>query len=162
MSVETIMKQLDKEISSIAKSLDIEAFNQPNRVSFSQIFTNRLFVVQLIRAGVPYSLFDTIQSYTPFTESDWSDILDLSTKSLQRYKQASKQFKPIQSEKIMEMAEVTNVGLDVFGNMDKFKLWLDTPNFALGKLKPIELLKDSYGKEMVIGELNRIEHGIFA
>jgi uncharacterized protein (DUF2384 family) len=45
--------------------------------------------------------------------------------------------------------------------MEKLGLWLNTPNFALGKLKPIELLKDSYGKEMVIGELVRVNHGIF-
>jgi len=37
------------------------------------------------------------------------------------------------------------VGLDVFGNVEKLKLWLDTPSYALGKLKPIKLLKDSYG-----------------
>lgn len=59
------------------------------------------------------------------------------------------------------MAEVTKVGLDVFGNIEKLKLWLNTPSYALGNLKPIELLKDSYGKEMVISELNRINHGIF-
>ena len=59
------------------------------------------------------------------------------------------------------MAEVTQLGLRVFGDNDKFKLWLDTPNFALGQMKPIELLKDSYGKELVIGELTRIQYGIF-
>ena len=48
-------------------------------------------------------------------------------------------------EKIIEIAEVTKVGLDVFGNVEKLKLWLDTPSYALGKLKPIKLLKDSYG-----------------
>ena len=58
------------------------------------------------------------------------------------------------------MAEVTNIGLEVFGDMGKFKLWLYTPNFALGNLKPIDLLRDSYGKEMVIGELTRINYGI--
>ncbi len=58
------------------------------------------------------------------------------------------------------MAEVTNVGKEVFGDMEKFKLWLDTPNFSLGNLKPMELLKDSYGKELVIGELTRINYGI--
>jgi putative toxin-antitoxin system antitoxin component (TIGR02293 family) len=80
---------------------------------------------------------------------------------LHRYKkQSSKPFKPNQSEKIIEIAEVTNVGLDVFEDMDKFKLWLDTPNFALGELKPLDLLKDSYGKELVISELTRINHGI--
>jgi putative toxin-antitoxin system antitoxin component (TIGR02293 family) len=60
------------------------------------------------------------------------------------------------------MAEVTNIGLDVFGDMEKFKQWLDTPSFALGNLKPLDLLTDSYGKEMVMGELTRINHGILA
>ena len=68
----------------------------------------------------------------------------------------------IQTEKIIEMAEVTNIGLDVFGSMEKFKLWLDTPNYALGNLKPMELLRDSYGKEMVISELTRINYGVLA
>jgi len=36
-------------------------------------------------------------------------------------------------------AEITITGLDVFGDMQKFKLWLDTPNFSLGGLKPIDL-----------------------
>ena len=58
------------------------------------------------------------------------------------------------------MSEITNLGLEVFGDMEKFKLWLDTPNFSLGNLKPIELLKDSDGTEIVIGELTRINHGI--
>ena len=48
----------------------------------------------------------------------------------------------------------------LFGEMEKFKLWLDTPNFSLGNLKPMELLKDSYGKELVISELTRINYGI--
>jgi uncharacterized protein (DUF2384 family) len=29
-------------------------------------------------------------------------------------------------------------------------------------MKPIELIKDSYGKELVINELTRIDQGIFA
>jgi len=108
---------------------------------------------------IPFAL---IQNYTPFSENDWSNFLGISTKSLQRYKQSSQNFKPIQSEKIIEMAEVTTVGMDVFADVDKFKLWLNTPNYSLGNLKPIELLKDSYGKELVIGELTRINYGILA
>jgi putative toxin-antitoxin system antitoxin component (TIGR02293 family) len=88
--------------------------------------------------------------------------LDISTKPLHRYKKSLKHFKPSHSEKIIEMAEVTQLGLDVFGNMDKLKLWLETPSYALGNLKPMELLKDSYGKDMVIGELTRINYGILA
>lgn len=160
-----VTKKLDSEICSIFKGWEIEEkeFNVSiGHCTFDAFLANKLAVIFLIQKGVPYSLFDIIQDYTPLDEKDWAQILDLSIKSIQRYKQSEKHFGRLQSEKIIEMAEVTNIGLDVFGNMDKFKLWLSTPNFALGKLKPVELLKDSYGKEMVIGELTRINYGILA
>lgn len=156
-------KRLDKKIALVLKRVNDEALQvKKTDITFSEFFTNKLLMISLIREGIPYSLFHLIQLYTPFSEADWSDFLNMSTKTLQRYKQADKIFKPIQSEKIIELAEVTNAGLDVFGNMEKFRLWLQTPSFALGGAKPMELLKDSYGKEMVLGELNRINHGILA
>jgi putative toxin-antitoxin system antitoxin component (TIGR02293 family) len=121
-----------------------------------------LLIVSLIREGIPYSFFNLIKEVSPFSELFWADLLEISTKSLHRYKKSLKHFKLSHSEKIIEMAEVTQLGLEVFGNMDKFKLWLETPNYALGNLAPLELLKDSYGKEMVTGELTRINYGILA
>lgn len=156
-----IRQELDKEISAIIKHSGINKnYMPPMGVTYSNFLNNKLMMIQVIREGVPYSLFSLIQNFTPFSEEDWSQFLDMSTKTLQRYKASPRNFKPIHSEKIIEMAEVTNVGLDVFGDMEKFKLWLDTPNFALGSIKPIELLMDSYGKEMVISELTRINYGI--
>ena len=97
---------------------------------------------------------------TPLTLSDWAEYLNISGKSLSRYRQQNTLFKPIYAEKILEIAEVTNLGLEVFGDKEKLKLWLETRNYALGNQKPFDLLKDSYGKEMVMGELTRIDHGI--
>lgn len=159
-----IENKLNKEISALLKQSNIRKFNikLKRHISYDDFLTDKMLMIAAIRTGIPYSLFDLIQDYTPFTENDWADFLDISTKSLQRYKSADKyHFKPIHSEKIIEMAEVTKIGLDVFGSTEKLKLWLNTPNFALGNLKPIELLKDSYGKELVISELTRISHGIF-
>lgn len=162
-TIETnITHRLDKEISKIVRRSSIDKRFLPSKkeVTYSDFLSNKMLMILIIREGLPYSFFNLILHYTPFSENDWANFLEISTKSLQRYKQSSKNFKPIQSEKIIEMAEVTNVGLDVFGDMEKFKLWLDTPNYSLGNLKPIELLKDSYGKEMVISELTRINYGI--
>lgn len=157
-----IQQKLDKEISTLVKrsKIDKRFYSSRDILTYSEFLSNKMLVILIIRKGIPYSFFDLIQHYTPFSESDWASLLGISTKSLQRYKQSSKTFKPLQSEKIIEMSEVTNVGLDVFGTMEKFKLWLDTPNFSFGKLKPLDLLNDSYGKEMVISELTRINHGI--
>jgi len=158
-----IEKQLDKKITSFLRDARLQEFKNESKlnVSYNDFLANKMLIIAAIRVGIPYSLFNLIQLYTPFSDSDWADFLDISTKSLQRYKtNTDHHFKSIHSEKIIEMAEVTKVGLDVFGGMDKLKLWLNTPSFALGKLKPIELLKDSYGKELVISELIRINHGI--
>jgi putative toxin-antitoxin system antitoxin component (TIGR02293 family) len=157
-----ITRKLNKKISSIIRQSEVAKKYLPPKASltFAEFLSNKMLVIILIREGVPYSLFSVLQDYTPYSEKDWAEFLNISTKSLQRYKQSSKNFKPLQSEKIIEMSEVTNIGLDVFGDIDKFKLWLNTSNFALGKLTPMELLRDSYGKEMVIGELTKINHGI--
>ncbi|MEI9921330.1 MAG: antitoxin Xre/MbcA/ParS toxin-binding domain-containing protein [Bacteroidota bacterium] len=156
--------KLDREISNIIRrsKFDNKLLSSKKYVGYSEFLSDRLLMILVIREGVTYSLFSLIQNLTPFTEQNWADFLDISTKSLHRYKVNSKSFRPIQSEKIIEMAEVTKIGLDTFEDMDKFKLWLETPNFSLGSLSPIELLKDSYGKELVVGELTRINYGILA
>ena len=157
-----IEQKLNKEISTIFKAKTEKSVHSSPKynVTYSEFLSDKMLMISMIRTGVPFSLFDLIKTNTPFSESDWAALLNISTKSLQRFRQSAKTFKPLQSEKIIEMAEVTNIGKNVFGTMEKFKLWLDTPNFALGNLKPMELLKDSYGKELVIGELTRINYGI--
>lgn len=150
--------KLDKEISVVLEKAEVY---HRSEVTFKDFLQNKVLIMMVIRAGVPYSLFEKVQLFTPFSENEWADLLDLSTRSLHRYKQSDKAFGPLQSEKIIEMAEVTQAGLEVFEDMDKFKLWLETPNYALGNDKPVELLKDSYGKELVLSELTRIHYGIF-
>ena len=115
----------------------------------------------VVQNGIPYRLFEEIQRASPFDEQDWAVFLELSTKTLNRYKMENRYFKTLHSEKIMELAEVAKEGVAVFGDIERFKQWLLTPNFALGNRKPQELLKDSYGQGLVMAELTQIENGIF-
>jgi putative toxin-antitoxin system antitoxin component (TIGR02293 family) len=131
-------------------------------ITYDEFLKNKMLIVYAIREGIPYDFFDLIKEKTPFNEEDWASFLGISTKSLQRNKAKEDFiFKPLQSEKIFELAEVTSLGNAVFDTEAQFYLWLNTPSFALGNLQPIELLKDSYGKEMVVNELNKIDQGIF-
>lgn len=166
MTTTTISKiegKLDKEIAIFFQTIRFkeQQIKVSKQITYESFLEDKMLIIFAIRSGITYSLFSLILAYTPFSENDWAGFLSISTKSLQRYRASSEHhFKPIHSEKIIEIAEVTKVGLDVFGNMEKLRLWLETPNYALGNLKPIEMLKDSYGKEMVISELIRINHGI--
>lgn len=158
----SLTQRLNRELTSLMKrnAKGKKAASASQKITYSDFLSNKTFMRQVINEGVPYSLFQLIRDAAPFTEQQWASFLNISTKSLQRYQQLSKTFKPIQSEKIIEIAEVTQLGLDVFGNMEKFSLWLNTPHYGLGKEQPIQLLKDSYGKELVAAELTRMNYGI--
>jgi len=156
--------QISRELRKYIKNTEFENLISQGKsdLTLSGFLNNKLLIVYMIRKGIPYSIFSLIKDFTPFSINDWAEYLNISGKSLTRYSQSAKSFKPIHTEKIIELAEVTNLGLEVFGDNKKFKLWLETPNYALGNQKPFELMKDSYGKEMVMGELTRIDQGIFA
>lgn len=128
----------------------------------AKIFEDALAVRALIGAGIPYRLFETIQASLPFSEQDWAHFLELSTKSLQRYKlEPAFYFKGFHAQRILEVTEVMQAGMAFFGSLPKLEHWLRTPAFIFDNLKPIDLLQDSYGKELVLASLHRMKHGIF-
>ncbi len=136
---------------------------QSGKIDFSDIFEDKILIIKAIREGIPFRLFSALSAIMPFSDDDWAEFLSLSLKTLQRYrKDEGYRFKSIHSEKIIEMAEVTYFGNQVFDTSEQYYEWLNTPSYALGGYRPSELLKDSYGKELVMAELNRIDQGIFA
>ena len=153
-----------KEVNNLAKEVSevYKVGSGKKSITYKDFLNNKMLIVHSIRKGISYSFFDKIKINAPFTDIEWADFLNISTKSLQRYKNEKQHiFKPNHSEKIIELAEVTNFGNEVFDNNKNFYTWLTTISIALGSMKPIELLKDSYGKEMVMEELNRIDQGVF-
>lgn len=156
-----IDNSIKRYVSAIQKESNLVVSDSAT-LTYNNFFTNKLLLVLSIREGIPFSLFSAIRKHTPFTDIDWANFLNISTKSLQRYKvEKDFVFKPIHSEKIIELAEVTQLGETVFGGQEPFYSWLNRTSKALGNMKPLDLLKDSYGKDLVINELNRIDQGIF-
>ena len=133
-----------------------------NEITYPRILRDKLLVAKAVKRGVTNVLFKEIKKNSPFDDIQWSIFLDINIRTLQRYrKEKDHVFKQMQSEKIFELAEVVNMGNIVFDTPEHFIIWLNSPSLALGKNKPIDLLDNSYGKDIVLDELNRIEHGIF-
>lgn len=157
--------QIDNAVRSFVSKGDFrsDATFIDKDITYKKFLSNRMLLVQTIRRGIPYELYELIKERTPFKQDDWASFLGVSSRTLLRNKlKTNFVFESIPSEKILELAEVTSLGKDVFDSEEQFYLWLNTPSFALGNLKPFELLKDSYGKEMVMNELQKIDQGIFA
>lgn len=160
-----IDKKLDIKINKFVKVLEKEnkvRIIKKGNLTFDSFLENKYLIVMAIRMGITVPIYNLIKEKAPFTLDDWATYLGISSRSINRIKASNGNFKSIQSERILEIAEVVELGYDIFDSKEQFKQWLNTPNFALRKSRPMDLLKDSYGKEMVINELTRIEHGIFA
>lgn len=123
---------------------------------------NPIATIQVIRKGIGYEDFMDVCEEIPFTVKEWSDVLSISERTLQRYEKENKVFEPVQTEKIIHIKLLYNKGVDIFGTIEKFNTWLELPSIALGGNKPKDLLDSNIGIQLVNDELDRIEHGIFA
>ena len=118
-------------------------------------------IVQLTRQGLPKRVLLSLAKKISLTIQELANIMHISERTLQRYDDeavVSSEY----SEKAIELARLYTRGNEVFGSIDKFKLWIRTPSVIFNGEAPLALLDTSAGFNMVFTELGRIEHGIFA
>lgn len=128
--------------------------------TFSKVNTATDFI-SVIRSGVPKKALDNLLYNTGITVPEISRIIRTSDRTLRRYT-ASQKLNPEQSERVIELAKLYSRGEEVFNNMDTFKDWMNSNVIALGNKKPKEFLDTSIGIDLLMNELGKIEHGIFA
>ena len=121
-----------------------------------------LKLIETSRKGVDIDTFDELTGKFPFNLSDWSRILHISERTIQRYRRDKKRLDPIHTDRLLQIMMLLNEGLDVFGDSGNFVTWLNSKNVALGGINPIDLLDNAFGINMLTSELTKIEHGILA
>ena len=108
-----------------------------------------------------YREFKKIADKVPFTQKEWSDMLHISERTLQRYAKDDGNFTFNVIDRIIQIDKVIKRGTEVFGSPDKFISWLRSEPFMLeGKLS-LQSLSDFDGITRVMTQLGRIEHGLF-
>lgn len=128
--------------------------------SFSKVSDTTDFI-PVIRNGIPKRALDNLMNNTGITVSEISKIIGTSDRTLRRYTSAQK-LNPEQSERLIELAKLYSRGEEVFGSMENFKGWMNSCVMAIGNKQPKEYLDTSIGIDLLMNELGRIEHGIFA
>jgi putative toxin-antitoxin system antitoxin component (TIGR02293 family) len=118
-------------------------------------------IIKLARQGFPKKALLALAKKISLNIQELSNILHISERTLQRYEDDAI-IKTEYAEKAVELARLYTRGEEVFGSMDKFKLWVKAPSFVFKGEAPVTILDTSAGFDMVFKELGRIEHGIFA
>lgn len=119
-------------------------------------------MVNLVRKGINFSLFEKISARLGLSIKQWCSILHLTERTIQRYRIDQKTFESIHSEKIIAIVRLFKQGVEVFGSVEKFSAWMNSNIVFFGGIKPITLLDTGIGIDLINDELIRIEHGVFA
>jgi uncharacterized protein (DUF2384 family) len=109
-----------------------------------------------------YQEFKKIADGTPFSLAEWSQMLHVSERTLQRYAKNNSSFAPINAERALQIDKLIKKGKEVLGSVDKFYNWLKrSPYMVEGNLSLLSLTT-AEGINNVLTQLNRIEQGLFA
>jgi putative toxin-antitoxin system antitoxin component (TIGR02293 family) len=116
---------------------------------------------ELGKAGIPKRSLVHLAGTINVSMRMIARLLHVAERTIQR-KNDQDRLNEALSEQIIQIAEVYSRGSEVFDSAEEFQVWVDTKNQALGNRTPTELLSSRYGAHMVLDELGRIEHGVFA
>lgn len=133
-----------------------QLFGEDKAARFSSDFD----IIKLARQGFQKKALLALAKKISLSIQDLANILHISERTLQRYDDDAI-IKTEYAEKAVEIARLYTRGEEVFGSLDKFKLWMKSPSLIFKGEAPVSFLDTSAGFDMVFNELGRIEHGIF-
>lgn len=132
---------------------------------FRKVFHKRLKsymdVIEMSKEGITKASLMDFLRFLNFSPEQFARMLPITLRTIQRYSNKQK-FSPIVSEHIIQLVFLVGKGIEVFGSLEKFIVWFNTPTRALGGNVPSDLVNLKTGTQMVMDELGRIEYGVYA
>lgn len=112
--------------------------------------------------GLPYSVFEELSETLPLSNKEWSSILAVSDRTLQRWFNDQPRIDGLTAERLFEIARLTVIALDVFTTGKDVAEWLRAPHPDFDNEAPMRLLRTQAGIDLVKSLMLRIMHGVVA
>ncbi len=118
-------------------------------------------LIALTREGVKKSSLKSLAAYLGISMETMSRLLHSSHRTIQR-KDDEALLDTLKTEKILELAAFAQRGIEVTGSKEAFKEWLHSPLISLGNKTPLDFLDTSFGIQLALKILGRLEQGVFS
>ena len=137
------------------KALKVLGLPKPGKGSSADYY------VQLIEKGISKRSLEKAKTATGLTYAVLAEMLSVSAKTIER-KKPTERFDDTASERLVKLAEIIALGRESLGSDEALQRWLIHPLRPLGGKRPVDLMKNMYGLEMVKQLLGRIMHGVYS
>ncbi len=111
--------------------------------------------------GISKSDFISFVAMTGLNLTEFSALLPVSKRTIEKAKNKDL-LSPVVSDRVLQIVSLYQYGKDVFGDIESFKGWLQSPLIALGSKKPIEFMNNDTGISFVRDLVGRIAHGVYS
>ena len=148
------MKKIKKSVS-YSTDVQLSKINEA-----APAYTNVAKTISL--TDFTYEDFKKIADKIPFTQAEWSEILHISERTLQRYAKDNHSFAPINAERILLINKVLAEAKITFGKTEKFYEWIKRNPYMMEGNLSVQSLSTYEGIQNVLTQLGRIQQGIFA
>lgn len=119
-------------------------------------------LVASVRAGLPMSAFERLQSFLEVPARELGAVLSISERTLARRKDQGR-LKPEESDRLLRLARLAELALAVFeGDRKRARAWLVRPKTLLNGEAPIERADTEAGAREVEDMLYALEFGFAA
>jgi putative toxin-antitoxin system antitoxin component (TIGR02293 family) len=119
-------------------------------------------VVRIVRHGFP---FRSLANFQKATELPWAAIsrfVAIPPRTLSR-RQSQGRLQPNESDRIWRASTIFDLAVQLFdGDAAGARVWLQTPQPALGGETPLDFASTDVGAREVENLIGRLEHGVFA
>lgn len=152
---------MEKDKKSKKKPVEYKSHSKVSKIHEPLVSFSTVKPMPLVK-DFNYKEFKKISDKVPFTLREWSDILHISERTLHRYAKANSSFPFSVADRILQIEKVIKRGIEVFGGLDKFIGWLRSNPYMLEGRLSVQSLRSIEGINLVLTQLGRIEHGLFA
>ena len=112
--------------------------------------------------GLPSTSLTSLSNRLGWSRADVVKELGIAPRTVARRMTSKKPLSSSESERVLRLARVLARAADVLESEASARRWLVEPNRALGGRKPLMLLRNDIGTELVLNELGKIDYGFFA
>lgn len=118
-------------------------------------------ILQELEEGFPYDSVEYFQHSVQLPAEEVAHLVRIPKRTLQRRKKEGR-LQPEESDRLLRASRVFQRALDLFEeDLDAAKVWLSSPQPALGGMKPLEMARTDLGAREVERLIGQLEHGVF-
>lgn len=141
--------------------------------TLGQRVSNEQDLIKIVQSGLPQTALEALSERFDLSADLVVATLRLQTPtSIHHMKQIQPNARNVsdeqvrlsvdESDRLLRLAMVTAIAVDILGDQREVSAWLQVPNRALGGVTPLSRMDTHVGARQVECVLGRIEHGVFS